>query len=132
MAEWKPEGKARALGRGVDLQYLRGPKGEGGHEVRFPSGGVLTMLPDSTTTARKRVGLVSVALGEPCELEAMVIGELVLLGATNLLYGGRPLFPTTGGRWVVELADAGEVSMRYVEGAKDDQGARELGASPPP
>ena len=54
---------------------------------------------------------------------AAIVGELVLAGATNLWldrglgdsYTWEPLFPS-GGRWVVELEDAGEVKMRYLEG----------------
>ena len=118
LSQWKPEGEARELpGRdgGVTTQYLRGPGGVGAHAVYVATGETLILLPDSTTTIRKRVGAVSVALGGESSLVATIIGELVLAGARNVLLDGEPLFDS-GGRWVVELADEGQVSMRYVGG----------------
>lgn len=93
----------------------------GAHEVLVSSGERLIMLPDSTTTARKRTGAVSVALGDDHSVLAAIIGELVLAGATNLWLDGKPLFPRDRtGRWIVELARDGEVEMRYL--AEADEG----------
>jgi hypothetical protein len=98
------------------------------------------MLPDATTTPRKRTGSVSVALGEDHSLLAAVIGELVLAGATNLWiddghgeeYTWTPLIRRERtGRWVVEMFKDGEVEMRYVadveEGAVADTGGGNSG-----
>jgi hypothetical protein len=84
------------------------------------------MLPDAATTIRQRTGAVSVALGEDHGLLPAVIGELVLAGATNLQldrghgdsYTWEPLFPSAG-QWVVEMADNGEVRMRYLAEGKE-------------
>lgn len=131
---WRAEGEPRRVtapkgsrwhketpGAGVDLQYLRSGAGVGAHEVLVSSGERLIMLPDSTTTARKRTGAVSVALGDDHSVLAAIIGELVLAGATNLWLDGKPLFPRDRtGRWIVELARDGEVEMRYL--AEADEG----------
>lgn len=131
VTEWKPEGNLRAVPQVVEedfdgpwaqVQYLRGPGHVGAHQLTvYEAGsdepGKLLVLPDPTTSARKRSECVSVALGENHSGLAAIIGELVLAGATNLLLDGRPLFPRSGaGRWVVELVEDGEVTMRYLEG----------------
>ena len=116
--QWKPEGDPRELHGPVgeaEIQYLRGPGGVGAHAVYLSTGETIVLLPDSSSTIRKRTGAVSVALGGNSSVLATVIGELVLAGARNMLIDGEPLF-IDGGRWVDELADAGEVTMRYVGG----------------
>ncbi len=134
--QWRREGEPRIVkqhdsfiygGGEVTLQYLRGPGGVGAHEVLVSSEYMLTMLPDATTTPRKRTGAVSVALGEDHSLLAAIVGELVLAGATNLLLNGKPLIERERtGRWIVEMFKDGEVDMRYVaeveEGATSDAG----------
>ena len=118
--QWKPEGSRRdvpSLNGLAQTQYLRGPGGVGAHAVYLATGETLVLLPDSTTTIRQRLGVASVALGGVGSLLATVIGELVLAGARNILLDGEPLFG--GGRWVVELADAGEVKMRYLAEGKE-------------
>ena len=116
--EWKPEGVVRLIDGvrvGAEVQYLRGPGGVGAHAVYLSTGETLVLFPDSTTTIRKRVGAVSVALGETSGMLGAVVGELVLAGARNILLDGEPLLDS-GGHWLVELADHGDVKMRYVEG----------------
>ncbi len=128
--QWRAEGEPRLLqGSAGDalLQYMRGPGGVGAHQVQLSTGEMLTMLPESTTTARKRTGCVSVAVEGKGSLLAAIIGELVLAGATNLLLDGEPLIRREStGRWIVELVKDGEVEMRYVadvnEGATADEG----------
>ena len=119
--QWKPEGSRRdidSLNGLAQIQYLRGPGGVGAHAVYLATGETLVLLPDSTTTIRQRLGVASVALGGISSLLANVIGELVLAGARNILLDGEPLFGG-GGRWMVELADAGEVKMRYLAEGKE-------------
>lgn len=129
MTDWKMEGTPRMVAGSAGsamVQYLRGAGGVGGHDVYLGTGETVRMLPDSTTTARRRTGAVQAAVEGNVSLLAQLVGALVVSGATNVLVDGKPIMPNTGGRWIVELADGGEVSMRYVEGATDDQGAREL------
>ena len=119
MSEWTAEGPVRELegpAGQVTIQYLRGPGNVGAHEVVVDGEHTLTMLPNTTSTARKRTGMVSVAVGGKGGLLATLIGELMLAGATNLLVDGKSLLPNVEGRWLVELADAGEVKMTYWAG----------------
>lgn len=118
---WKPHGDVEPLyskfGHRVDLQYLRGPRKTGAHEVTFPDGSVLRALPDSGTTARGRAAAIRGVLAKNEDvLVEEVIGALVYAGATNLEYGGEPLIKTGGGKWLVLLDDNGTVEARYVKG----------------
>jgi hypothetical protein len=118
---WKPHGEVEVLhskfGYRVELQYLRGPRQTGAHEVTFPDGSRLRALPDSGTTARGRAAAIRAVLARNDDaLVEEIIGALVYSGATNLEYGGEPLIRVGSGKWLVLLDDNGTVEARYVKG----------------
>ena len=113
---WKPHGKVETLGYDTTLQYLRGPRKMGAHEVTFPDGQVLRVLPDSTSTARGRSAAIRKALSHTGAGIEACIGALILVGATHLELDGRDVIPAAGGKWLVLLDERGTVEARYVRG----------------
>lgn len=112
--QWKPQSTPERFPWNATLQYLRGPGTEGAHDVAFPAGRVLRVLPDGRTTTKMRAVVIRRALEAELGLDG-VVGGLVLAGATNLELDGTVLVPF--GRWMVELRDNGEMSARYVKGS---------------
>jgi len=118
MTDWKPvETQSKTVGP-YQIVYLRGPGPEGGHEIRFPDGQTLRVLPDGSTSGKYRskrivshLEAVSASFGPGSDslVRDMVLGYLIRAGLNVEL--GEPDRPSPaeiiGADAVRELADAG-------------------------
>jgi hypothetical protein len=120
---WKPLHEKSVAETPFTLLTLRAPHShEVAHELVL-GGRTLRVLPDGRTTARKRSYNISDALtahGQlpETDLLALLVGWLVIDGATNLELDGLPLMaPTPSAQWRVLLNDDGSIKATYLGSA---------------
>lgn len=113
---WRPHRPLRDLGS-AQLQALRaGHSHEAAHDVTVGDRN-LRVLPDGHTAARRRYDTILRAYdSESVDRLALVVGSLVLIGATNLELDGRPLIPNAGrrGEWRILLNDDGSMAATFL------------------
>lgn len=110
MSEWKAIPQQRQHIGGYIVDYLRNPDrhGEGGHQVTFPDGKRLRVLPDGRTTTKRRNHTILSGLTHLNDIDAeqpedssdptlgpipYIVGLLVLDGADSWEIADEPISP---------------------------------------